>query len=238
MTTPVASWARSVITGLRWTVRGILLGLGEVWWWIGGATAVPASGTSSCSRLDGRHGLRLPPSDLASPDRAGRGGRGAGVVGQVLADLLPPPRGASGVAASHSAVGEAQLADVDGAIRARTTGDRQGRHRTPHPGTRPQPVGGPRRPGRRSAADGRADRRGPGGGVGTAPDHGRIAADPDHPERHPHRRARCGSCSRIRWLRWWRPGSLRRTWHPPSPRPRWVSPRTGSRGGSRSPCRR
>ena len=36
MTTPVASWARSVITGLKCTVRGILLVLGEVWWWIGG----------------------------------------------------------------------------------------------------------------------------------------------------------------------------------------------------------
>ncbi len=149
---------------------------------------VPAPGTSSCAGLDGRHGLRLPPSDLASPDRAGRAGRGAGVVGQVLADLLPPPRGASGVAASHSAVGEADLADVDGAIRARTAGDRQGRHRTPHPDPRPQPVGGPRRAGRRPAADGRADRRGPGGRLGTAPDHGRVPADPDHPQRHPHRR--------------------------------------------------
>ena len=45
MTTPVASWARSVITGLRWTGRGILLGLGEVWWWIGGGLRFLRPGT-------------------------------------------------------------------------------------------------------------------------------------------------------------------------------------------------
>ena len=28
---------RGFLTGLRWTGRGLLLGLSEVWWWIGGA---------------------------------------------------------------------------------------------------------------------------------------------------------------------------------------------------------
>ena len=60
MTTPVASWGGSVITGLRWTGRGLRLGLAEVWWWIGGALRFLRPRTSSGGGLDGRHGLRLP----------------------------------------------------------------------------------------------------------------------------------------------------------------------------------